>query len=111
MLQKFGYQTDVAVNGNEAINLLSNQKYDLIFMDVQMPIMDGVTATKIIRENSLSATKPWIVALTAGALPEDYQACIDAGMNDYISKPIDIKEIARSLSAPNFLRSLQLNLE
>lgn len=111
MLQKFGYQADVAMNGNEAINFLSNQEYDLIFMDVQMPIMDGVTATKIIRENSLSATKPWIVALTAGALPEDYQACINAGMNDYISKPIDIKEIARSLSAPHFLRSLEANLK
>ena len=111
MLQKFGYQADVAMNGNEAINFLSNQEYDLIFMDVQMPIMDGVTATKIIRENLLSATKPWIIALTASALPEDYQACIDAGMNAYISKPIDIKEIARSLSAPHFLRSLEANLK
>ncbi len=101
MLQKLGYQADVVVNGYESVTVLSNQesnlKYDLVFMDIQMPIMNGITATKIIRENLSSTTKPWIVALTADALRADYQACLNAGMNDYIRKPINIKDIVRSL--------------
>ena len=103
MLKKLGYKADVAGNGREAVERLSEKlnsanAYDLIFMDVQMPIMDGRTATKIIRENSASKTKPWIVALTADALPEDMQACSESGMNDYISKPVNIQEIVRSIS-------------
>ena len=106
MLQKLGYQADIVNNGFESVAVLSNQKtdqktdqeYDLVFMNVQMPIMDGITATRIIRENSSSKDKPWIIALTADVLPEDQQAYIDAGMNDYISKPINIKAIERSLS-------------
>ena len=103
MLKKLGYQADVADNGREAVdhlfaNLNSEKAYDFVFMDVQMPIMDGRTATKIIRENVSSKTKPWIVALTADALPEDRDACLDSGMNDYISKPVNIQEIMRSIS-------------
>ncbi len=103
MLKKLGYKADLANNGREAVdrlseNLHSENSYDLIFMDVQMPIMDGRTATKIIRENSVSKTIPWIVALTADALPEDQQACRDSGMNDYISKPVNIQEIIRAIS-------------
>ena len=103
MLKKLGYQADVADNGREAVdhlfaNLNSEKAYDFVFMDVQMPIMDGRTATKIIRENVSSTTKPWIVALTADALPEDRDACLDSGMNDYITKPVNIQEIMRSIS-------------
>ena len=103
MLKKLGYKADVADNGREAVdrlfaNLNSESAYDLVFMDVQMPIMDGRTATKIIRENVNSTTKPWIVALTADALPEDRDACLNSGMNDYISKPVNIQEIMRSIS-------------
>jgi CheY-like chemotaxis protein len=103
MLKRIGYSSDIVNNGSECINALTNQNgesnYDLLFMDVQMPVMDGLTATKIIRQSSNSPTQPWIIALTADALPEDQQTCINAGMNDYISKPISIKELVRSLSA------------
>ena len=64
---------------------------DLIFMDMQMPKMDGLTATKQIRQDCCQ--QPWIVALTANALPEDRQLCLDAGMNDFITKPIQIENI------------------
>ena len=103
MLKKLGYNADVAENGREAVNRVCENlnnagAYDFVFMDVQMPIMDGRTATKIIRENSASKTNPWIVALTADALPEDMQACRESGMNDYLSKPVNIQEIVRSIS-------------
>ena len=101
MLQKMGLQAEIVSNGSECVEMLCNQEskltFDFIFMDVQMPVMDGLTATKIIRQASSSETRPWIVALTADALPEDYNTCINAGMNDYISKPINIKQIERSL--------------
>jgi CheY-like chemotaxis protein len=114
MLKKLGYKADVAGNGREAVERLSEKlnsanAYDLIFMDVQMPIMDGRTATKIIRKNSASKTKPWIVALTADALPEDMQACSESGMNDYISKPVNIQEIMRSIS--NYQHLGRINAE
>ena len=96
LLQKLGYQADLANNGLEAIEAVQKQIYDLIFMDVQMPEMDGLTATKLIREYLMdSKHKVQIVAMTANAMPEDRQACLDAGMNAYISKPINIQEIIR----------------
>ncbi|MEI6328900.1 MAG: ATP-binding protein [Pseudanabaena sp. ELA645] len=103
MLKKLGCKAEVADNGLEAVdrlfaNLNSENAYDMVFMDVQMPIMDGRTATKIIRKNSVSKTKPWIVALTADALPEDRAACHESGMNDYISKPFNIQDITRAIS-------------
>ncbi|MEA5479904.1 GAF domain-containing protein [Pseudanabaena galeata UHCC 0370] len=101
MLQKLGCQAEIANNGSECVNIIyeraSQTAFDFIFMDVQMPVMDGLTATKIIRQASSSETRPWIVALTADALQEDYNTCINAGMNDYISKPININQIERSL--------------
>lgn len=103
MLKKLGYEADVVGNGQECINLLSSSEseYELVFMDVQMPIMDGVTATKIIRKNPSPQNKPWIVALTADALAQERQACIDAGMNDFISKPVRMQEVIRALSEYN----------
>ncbi len=103
MLKKLGYEADVAEHGQECITaFLSSQNaaplYDLIFMDLQMPVMDGITATKIIRKNFSSQDKPWIIALTADALYSEREACMEAGMNDFISKPIIIKEVARALS-------------
>jgi PAS domain S-box-containing protein len=101
MLKKLGFQADAVNNGSECVEIIaaqeSNLAYDIIFMDVQMPVMDGLTATKAIRQNSSLQTQPWIIALTADALPEDYEACMSAGMNDYMSKPINIKDIERSL--------------
>ncbi|BAQ63680.1 PAS domain S-box protein [Geminocystis sp. NIES-3709] len=95
-LKKLGYTADIANNGVEVLQMLEKQFYDLILMDMQMPEMDGLTATKIIRESSQS--QPYIIALTANALEGDRQICLNAGMNDYISKPIVIKELSQSLS-------------
>ncbi len=103
MLKKLGYESDIIENGQECLTILSNPNpataYEIIFMDVQMPVMDGITATKRIRENLSSPHKPWIVALTADALADEQKACMDAGMNDFISKPVRIKEVSRAIAA------------
>ena len=94
MLERLGYQIDIANDGLEALEAIENQLYDLILMDVQMPKMDGITATKLIRsmlDNPIH--KVQIIAITANAIPEDIQKCLDAGMNDYVNKPIDIQTI------------------
>jgi PAS domain S-box-containing protein len=96
MLKKLGYTADIANNGLEVLIMLNNQHYDIIFMDMQMPEMDGITATKKIRQEL--KIKPWIVAMTANALAEDRQICLDSGMNDYVSKPIKTEEIIRAFS-------------
>jgi len=97
-LKKFGYLADIANNGAEALNMISSQNYDLLFMDMQMPVMDGITATKAIRQNAMLQSQPKIVAMTANVMPEDVQSCLDVGMNDYISKPIRTDEIVRILT-------------
>lgn len=95
-LSKFGYRADVAANGLEALQAVERQSYDLILMDVNMPEMDGLTATGRIRALQLAA-QPYIVAMTANAMYEDRKLCIDAGMDDYISKPIRIDELSAAL--------------
>jgi CheY-like chemotaxis protein len=97
MLQRLGYQIDIAENGFDAVLATQEKLYDLILMDVQMPKMDGLTATKLIRSRPLNS-QTHIVALTADAMPEDRQACFDAGMDDYISKPVAMAEIIRLVS-------------
>ena len=88
MLRKFGYAPDVAQDGAEAVEMVRQQRYDLVFMDLQMPVMDGLEATRQIVAMLPAARRPRIVAMTANALPADRQRCIDAGMDDYIAKPI-----------------------
>jgi PAS domain S-box-containing protein len=98
LFNRLGYQIDgIANNGLDAVQAIQSQTYDLILMDVQMPEMDGITATKIIRTELMSPV--WIVAMTADVMPEDRQACFDVGMNDYLSKPISISEIMRIVSS------------
>ncbi|MDD1427574.1 ATP-binding protein [Dolichospermum sp. ST_sed9] len=99
-LKKIGYMADIANNGLEVLAMLENKSYDVIFMDMQMPEMDGVTTTKIIRQSTQN--QPYIIALTANALEIDRQICLDIGMNDFITKPIVIAEITRVLS--NYLQ-------
>jgi CheY-like chemotaxis protein len=88
MLRKFGYSSDVAANGAEALELVRINRYDLVFMDLQMPVMDGLEATRRIIAIAPSQERPRIIAMTANALPGDRERCIDAGMDDYIAKPI-----------------------
>ncbi len=88
LLEKVGCRVDVAGNGLEAIDCAARRAYDLILMDCQMPEMDGLTATSMIRTGCALNRGTPIVALTAHALPEDREACFRAGMNDYLSKPV-----------------------
>ena len=97
LLQRMGYRADVVGNGLEAVNALERQFYDVILMDLQMPEMDGLTATKTIRERWPSANGPWIIAVTANAMQGDREACIQAGMDDYVSKPIQIEALVTAL--------------
>ena len=97
MLKKLGYNIDIANNGLEVLEMLEKQFYDIIFMDLQMPEMDGLTATKTIRKSHQK--QPYIIALTANALEKDREICLEIGMNDFVKKPIVITEIKRALSA------------
>ncbi len=90
LLDRMGFSADIAANGEEAIKKLETETYHLILMDVQMPVMDGFQATRTIRSNSKGRFDPDIpiIAMTANAMSGDREACMDAGMNEYISKPI-----------------------
>lgn len=97
MLQRMGYRADVANNGIEAIESLQRQPYDLILMDMQMPDMDGLDATRQIRREWPLAQQPRIIAMTANAMQGDREACLAAGMDDYISKPVQVPELHAAL--------------
>ncbi|MEL7530670.1 MAG: response regulator [Bacteroidota bacterium] len=99
MLQKLGLKADIAGNGLEALKALENRPYDVLLMDMQMPEMDGLTATMKIREiNSPHFVQPIIIAMTANAMKGDRERCLAAGMNDYISKPIKLPQLSEILS-------------
>ncbi|HXL58837.1 MAG TPA: response regulator, partial [Chitinophagaceae bacterium] len=91
ILSKLGYHPDIAKNGRLAIQMAKNKSYDLIFMDVRMPEIDGLEATQILR--SQLTTQPVIIAMTANAMEGDEETCLAAGMNDYISKPIHFEKL------------------
>ena len=95
MLEHLGYRGDVATNGLEAVNALERQSYDLIFMDIQMPIMDGLTACKRIRQ--LSHRNPWIVGISANAFKESRDIALSSGMNDYLTKPLKVEDLFANL--------------
>ena len=92
MLNKLGYKPDIVSNGKEALEIVSEKQYDVILMDGLMPEMDGFEATKMIR--LCLETQPIIIALTASTMYGDKERCIQAGMDDYLSKPIDINHLA-----------------
>jgi signal transduction histidine kinase/DNA-binding response OmpR family regulator len=96
LLEQMGYRADMASNGIEAIESLERQTYDVILMDVQMPEMDGLEATRTIRKLN-GAAQPHIIAMTANAMEGDREACLAAGMDDYISKPIRVDELIGAL--------------
>ncbi|MEO1131577.1 MAG: response regulator, partial [Cyanobacteria bacterium J06639_1] len=96
-LASLGYEADIAQNGSEAVEAVRATPYDIVFLDVQMPVMDGLTAARIIREWSESPHQPWLIAMTAHAMRSDREACLQAGMNDYLSKPVRLKTLATAL--------------
>lgn len=97
ILQGLGYQVDVASNGLEVLAALYRQNYDVVLMDLQMPKMDGLTATRQIVQEFAKDVRPKIIAMTANAMPEDKEECLKAGMNDYISKPIQVEDLTQAL--------------
>lgn len=99
MLEKFGFKVDGATNGKEAISALASAEYDLVLMDLQMPEMDGLEASQKIREGQFHVRNPDvpIIALTANAMKGDRERCLAAGMNDYVSKPINPKNLLATI--------------
>ncbi len=97
LLERLGYSADVAANGMEALDALKRQSYDLVLMDMQMPEMDGLEATRQIRSNFPQEQQPRIVAMTANDSPTDRDRCIEAGMDDYISKPVKWESLVEAI--------------
>ncbi len=93
LIKKIGYRTDLASNGIEAIEAVQSIDYDIVLMDLLMPEMDGLEATKQIKELAVNKNRPKIIAMTANSMLGDRELCIDAGMDDYINKPIRIDEL------------------
>ncbi|HWQ18168.1 MAG TPA: ATP-binding protein [Methanotrichaceae archaeon] len=93
MLKKFGYRPDAVADGKEVLQALELRPYDLVLMDIKMPEMDGITAAREIRKLWLASKQPKIVAITAFAMEGDREKCLEAGMDDYIAKPVQKKEL------------------
>ncbi len=95
ILKRLGYRGDVVANGLEVLEAIARQTYDVVLMDVQMPEMDGLEATRHICQEFKTeiSDRPWIIAMTANAMQGDRQICLEAGMNDYLSKPIPINDL------------------
>ncbi|MGD1806970.1 response regulator [Dapis sp. BLCC M126] len=98
ILKNLGYRIDIAANGLEVLAALRRQSYDVVLMDVQMPEMDGLTATRQICSEWAKEKRPRIIAMTANAMQGDREKCLNAGMDDYISKPVRRKALSTALS-------------
>ncbi|MEG4810147.1 response regulator [Microcoleus sp. F8-D3] len=98
LLDRIGYRADIAANGLEVLEALKRQSYDVVLMDVQMPNMDGLEATRRICQEWPANKKPRIIAMTANAMQGDREKCLEAGMDDYITKPVRREELAIALS-------------
>ncbi|MEI6559187.1 MAG: PAS domain S-box protein [Rhodospirillaceae bacterium] len=96
-LGKMGYRADLAANGHEVLGALRRQTYDVVLMDVQMPEMDGLEATRLILEGWEPDSRPRIVAMTANAMQGDRELCLGAGMDDYITKPVQVAALQAAL--------------
>jgi CheY-like chemotaxis protein len=97
MLEKLGCRADVAANGLEALEAVTRQSYDIVLMDIQMPEMDGVEATRAIMKRFAEGERPYIIAMTANALTGDREAYLKAGMDDYLSKPVKLESLYQVL--------------
>ena len=94
-LSKIGYECVIAENGKVVLEIVGHEHFDLIFMDVQMPEMDGLEASRMIRV--CLETQPVIIAMTANVMQGDREECIQSGMNDYISKPVELNVLLKIL--------------
>ncbi len=114
MLEKLGYQATLVEDGAQAVQACGTEKFEVVFMDLQMPVLDGVSATRQIRSSPL-AVQPWVIALTANAFREDRETSLAAGMDDFLSKPVRqidvetaLRRYADAYSRPSPLGSAQL---
>jgi CheY-like chemotaxis protein/HPt (histidine-containing phosphotransfer) domain-containing protein len=98
LLARLGYRADIASNGAEAVRSVRRQRYDVVFMDMHMPEMDGLEATRVIQATCAAPDRPWIIALTANAMQSDRDVCLRAGMDDFLSKPIRATDLRRALT-------------
>lgn len=96
ILRSMGYRADVAANGREVLEMLRKVRYDVVLMDVQMPEMDGLEAARRIRRGEHGSYQPYIIAVTANALKGDRERCLEAGMEDYVSKPVRKHELYKA---------------
>ncbi len=99
MLRLLGRTADVALNGLEAVQAIERHPYRIVLMDVQMPVLDGLSATRRIRAEFPPERQPYIIALTANAMAGDEQRCLDAGMDAYLSKPLSKDQLAAALAS------------
>ena len=97
LLTRQGHHVEVASNGLEALEAVKVKKFDIVFMDLQMPVMDGIEASRRIREWESEGVHTFIVALTAGYFPEDGQKLFEAGMDNYLTKPFQVEHIQKLL--------------
>jgi CheY-like chemotaxis protein len=97
MLRHLGYRADLAADGVEAVEAVRRVPYDVVFMDLQMPELDGIDATKQIIAEHPPQRRPRIIALTANAFDEDREQCLAAGMDDYVSKPLKTDTLEAAL--------------
>lgn len=97
LLERMGYRADVAANGLEVLEALRRQSYDVVLMDVQMPDMDGMEATRRIRTTWAQDRQPWIIAMTAHVMEGDREWCLSSGMDDYVGKPIRVNKLMDAL--------------
>ena len=104
MLGRLGYEADIVANGEEAVERVAGGNFEVVLMDMQMPVMDGLDSARGIRGLD-HIQQPWIVALTANATEADRETCMQAGMDDYVAKPIKLETLAAALRAAYALRS------
>ena len=102
LLSQMGYAADLVVNGQQAVERIEQQTYDVVLMDVQMPEMDGLEASRRITSRHNAGQRPRIVAMTANAMQGDREACLAAGMDDYVTKPIRVDALVDALLHSTF---------
>ena len=97
LLSKLGYSCDLAADGQEVLDALHRSLYDILFLDIQMPRLDGYETARKIHQIFDANARPWIIAMTAHAMQGDQEKCLAAGMDDYLSKPITLKAIMSAM--------------